>query len=118
MLSRRDAIQSLIGAGVSGAPAILRGASRTPGDKPNLLFLWTDEQRADTMAAYGNRRFRVPSLNKLASESVVFERCYDTQPVCTPARSSVLTGLWPHTSGCIHNNIALKRDTNEISITG
>jgi arylsulfatase A-like enzyme len=114
MLSRRDAIQSLIGAGVSGAPAILRGASRTPGDKPNLLFLWTDEQRADTMAAYGNRRFRVPSLNKLASESVVFERCYDTQPVCTPARSSVLTGLWPHTSGCIHNNIALKRDTKTL----
>ena len=36
-----------------GSPAILGGAGRTPGDKPNLLFLWTDEQRADTLAVYG-----------------------------------------------------------------
>lgn len=97
--------------GLSAAPAILRGARRAAGDKPNLLFLWTDEQRADTLAAYGNRRFRVPVLNRLAAESVVFERCYDTQPVCTPARSTVLTGQWPHANGCIANNIALRAET-------
>ena len=114
MLSRRSVIQSMIGAAVCGAPAILRGASRTPGDKPNLLFLWTDEQRADTLAAYGNRRFRMPALNRLASESVVFERCYDTQPICTPARSSVLTGLWPHTNGCLQNNIPLQPDAKTL----
>ena len=34
-------------------------------------------------------------------------RCYVTQPLCTPSRSSVLTGLWPHTNGCIDNNIPL-----------
>jgi arylsulfatase A-like enzyme len=42
--------------------------------KPNLLFIWTDEQRADTMAAYGNTKIHAPNLNKLAGESVVFER--------------------------------------------
>lgn len=102
MLNRRTAIQCILGAG------ILKGARRPAGDKPNLLFLWTDEQRADTMAAYGNPRFRVPNLNALAARSVTFDRCYDTQPVCTPARSSVMTGLWPHTNGCITNNIALR----------
>ncbi len=89
------------------APAILRGAVRRVGDKPNLLFLWTDEQRADTMAAYGNTRFHVPALNRLASQSIVFDRAYVTQPVCTPSRSSVMTGLWPHQSGCVNNSIPL-----------
>jgi len=109
MITRRTAIQTLAG-GLAGAPAIVRGARR-PGDKPNLLFLWTDEQRADTMAAYGNTRFRVPAMNRLASQSVVFDRAYVTQPVCTPSRSSVMTGLWPHQSGCVRNNIPMKAET-------
>lgn len=94
-------------------PAILRGQRRA-GDKPNLLFLWTDQQRAETLAVYGNRRFRVPNLNRLAAESIVFERCYVTQPVCTPSRSSVLTGLWPHQNGCVNNNIPLRRETRTL----
>lgn len=106
-MNRRRALQTI----AAGFPAVLRGARRRAGDKPNLLFLWTDEQRADTLSVYGNHRFRMPTLNRLASESVVFDRCYDTQPVCTPARSSVLTGTWPHANGCITNNIPLRRDT-------
>jgi len=103
MLTRRSAL-SLLGA--AAAPSFLR-AQRKPGDKPNLLFIWTDQQRADTMAAYGNTRFHVPAMNRLAAESIVFDRAYVTQPVCTPSRSSVMTGLWPHTNGCLHNNIRL-----------
>jgi len=110
-MSRQTTVSRRAVLAAAAAPAILRGASRTPGDKPNLLFLWTDEQRADTLAAYGNRRFRMPVLNRVAAECVVFDRCYDTQPVCTPARSSVLTGTWPHANGCITNNIPLRRET-------
>jgi arylsulfatase A-like enzyme len=106
-INRRQAVGAL----ASGFPALLRGARRRAGDKPNLLFLWTDEQRADTLSVYGNHRFRMPALHRLARECVVFDRCYDTQPVCTPARSSVLTGQWPHANGCITNNIPLRRDT-------
>ncbi len=102
-MTRREAIAAL------AAPAVLRGARR-PGDKPNVLFLWTDEQRADTLAVHGNTRFKLPVLNRLASDSAVFERCYVSQPVCTPSRSCVMTGLWPHQTGCLNNNIPLKRD--------
>ena len=77
---------------------------------PNLLFLFTDEQRADTMAAYGNARIQTPNLNRLASQSTVFERAYVTQAVCTPSRSTILTGLYPHTNGCTENNIPLPQD--------
>lgn len=76
-------------------------------EKPNLLFIWTDQQRADTMAIYGNKKIEVPNLNKLASQSIVLENPYVTQPVCTPSRSSVMTGLYPHTNGCIDNNLHL-----------
>ncbi len=101
MLTRRAALAQM-----AGFPAIAANLRR-PGDKPNLLFLWTDQQRADTLAAYGNHTYRVPVLNRLAAESVVFDRCYVTQPVCTPNRSAVLTGWWPHSSGCVRNNIPL-----------
>ena len=76
-------------------------------ERPNLLFIYTDEQRADTLRAYGNPLIRMPHLNALADESVVFERAYVSQPVCTPSRSTLLTGLWPHTSGCVRNNLPL-----------
>lgn len=76
---------------------------------PNLLFILTDQQRRDTMKAYGNDRIRTPNLDKLASQSCVFERPYVTQPVCSPSRGSLLTGLYPHTHGITTNNIALDR---------
>ena len=77
---------------------------------PNLLFIFTDEQRFDTMAAYGNAAITMPNLNRLASESVVFEQAYVTQPVCTPSRATIMTGLYPHTCGCTENNIPLPED--------
>ena len=84
-----------------------RGANKR---KPNLLFIWTDEQRADTMAVYGNKKIRVPNFNRLAAESIVFRNAYVTQPVCTPNRAAVMTGLWPHNTGLITNNIPLPKD--------
>jgi len=111
-MTRREWLAGMV-ALTGASPGILSGARR-PGDKPNLLFLWTDEQRADTMAVYGKPTFRVPVMNRLASESVVFLHCYDSQPVCTPARSTVMTGTWPHANGCIQNNIPLKPEAKTL----
>jgi len=78
---------------------------------PNLLFLYTDEQAHDTLSCYGNDWIEMPNLNALAEESTVFERAYVTQPVCTPSRSTLMTGQWPHTNGCIRNNVPLRKET-------
>jgi arylsulfatase A-like enzyme len=75
--------------------------------KPNLILFLPDQQRADTLACYGGVKVHAPNLNKLASESVVFERTYVTHPVCTPSRSSLMTGTWPHINGCTHNSVPL-----------
>jgi arylsulfatase A-like enzyme len=71
-----------------------------PLRKPNLIIFLPDQQRADTIE---NPKVHSPNLTKLASESVVFERAYVTQPVCSPSRASLMTGLWPHTTGCTQN---------------
>src|SRR6184192_136386 len=77
--------------------------------KPNLILFLPDQQRADTLACYGGVKVHAPNLNKLASESVVFERAYVTHPVCTPSRSSRMTGMWPHINGCTRNSVPLDR---------
>ena len=80
-------------------------------NRPNLLFIYTDEQAINTLAAYGNNQIDMPNLNKLAGQSVVFDQTYVTQSVCTPSRSTLLTGLYPHTNGCTENNIPLRSET-------
>jgi arylsulfatase A-like enzyme len=77
--------------------------------KPNLVLFLPDQQRADTIACYGGVNVHAPNLNKLASESVVFECTYVTHPVCTPSRSSLMTGTWPHINGCTRNSVPLDR---------
>ncbi len=74
---------------------------------PNLLVFLPDQHRADTLACYGARRAFAPNLDKFASQSVVFQRAYVTQPICAPSRSSLLTGTWPHQNGCTKNGEAL-----------
>ncbi len=75
--------------------------------QPNLLFLYSDEQRWDTLACTGNRRIAMPNLDRLASRSTLVEQTYVTQPVCTPSRASLLTGLWPHQCAMETNNLIL-----------
>ncbi|PYJ62356.1 MAG: hypothetical protein DME74_06200 [Verrucomicrobia bacterium] len=77
--------------------------------KPNLILFLPDQQRADMLACYGGVKVHAPNLNKLASESVVFQRAYVTHPVCTPSRSSLMTGTWPHINGCTRNSVPLDR---------
>src|SRR5262245_37933443 len=87
----------------------------------NLLFLWTDEQRPDSIGAYreaaraaGGRGSpyagagpRTPHLDRLAREGALCEQAYCAMPVCTPSRATVLTGTYPHTHGATHNNVPL-----------
>jgi arylsulfatase A-like enzyme len=75
--------------------------------EPNLIVFLTDQQRADTIIYKESRKVYAPNLCKLASESVVFERAYVTQPLCVPSRASLLTGMWPHQTGCTKNGISL-----------
>ncbi len=63
--------------------------------RPNILWYCTDQQRFDTIKALGNPHLDTPNLDKLASEGVAFTRAYCQSPICTPSRSSFLTGMYP-----------------------
>ena len=71
--------------------------------QPNILLFISDQQRTDTLGCYGNPWIRSPYQDALAARSFLFENAYVTQPVCTPARGSLITGLYPHTHGCMVN---------------
>ncbi len=84
-------------------------------DRPNVVFIFSDQQRYDTLSCYGNDWINVPRLNALADESFVFERAYVAQPVCTPARATIVTGLYPHFAGPTVNKMALPPDRQSVA---
>ncbi|MDA2923618.1 sulfatase-like hydrolase/transferase [Acidobacteria bacterium AH-259-L09] len=65
-------------------------------DRPNVLFLFSDDQRTDTIAAYGNRHIRTPSLDRLVQQGVSFRRAYCMGSmrgaVCVPSRAMLHSG--------------------------
>ena len=83
--------------------------------KPNILFILTDQQRRDSLAAYGNDWIEAPNIDGLAQRSIVFGNAYVTQPVCTPSRASIMTGMYPQSTGLIGNGIHLRDDTPTIA---
>lgn len=83
--------------------------------KPNLVFILPDRLRQDTSAAYGNDWVQSPHMDAMAAESFVFEHCYVTQPVCAPARASILTGLYPPTAGMPRNRLVMPPDVQSIA---
>lgn len=70
---------------------------------PNILWICTDQQRFDTVAALGNPYIRTPHLDRLVAEGVALRRAYCQNPVCTPSRASFLTGRYPSTIH-VHRN--------------
>lgn len=68
-------------------------------DRPNVVVIMTDQQRWDTLGAYGNGHIRTPNLDRLASEGALFEHAFVPIPLCTPSRASLFTGQYPTRHG-------------------
>ena len=58
--------------------------------RPNILHLFTDQQRFDTIAALGNSPIRTPNLDRLVREGTAFTRAYSPSPECVPARGCMM----------------------------
>ncbi|MBC8875768.1 MAG: sulfatase-like hydrolase/transferase [Planctomycetes bacterium] len=72
-------------------------------DSPNVLFISMDDLNDWVEPLGGHAQARTPNLTRLANQSVNFTRAYCTSPGCNPSRTSVMTGLAPHTSGVYSN---------------
>jgi arylsulfatase len=71
--------------------------------RPNLLFITTDQQRHDSLPAYGIDFVQAPNLERLGREGVVFERAYTPAPLCVPMRAALMAGRWPSMLGVLDN---------------
>ena len=100
----------------AGALSATRGAGATQaaGGARQVVFLMTDTTRWDMLNCYRNTGLKTPSLDRLASQGIRFERAYTCQPVCGPARSALFTGTWPHSNGAWGNSMPLGQTVRTI----
>ncbi len=75
--------------------------------KPNIVFVFADQWRVQSMGYAGNPDVKTPNLDKLASEGVNFMNAISTNPVCTPYRAILLTGQYPLKTGMFMNDVSL-----------
>lgn len=71
-----------------------------PADRPNLVFLMTDDQNVDSMGCYGNKEVKTVNLDRLAADGMVFDNHYDTTAICMASRANVFTGMFEYKTGC------------------
>lgn len=83
--------------------------------KPNVVFVFADQWRAESTGYAGNPDVKTPNLDKLASEGVNFTNSIVTMPVCTPYRAMLLTGQYPLKNGMFMNDIALNPDSQSFA---
>ena len=80
-------------------------APRPPNVPPNVLWICTDQQRGDTIAALGNRFINTPNLDRLAAQGTACRNAFCQAPICTPSRASFLTGCYASTvRACSNGN--------------
>jgi arylsulfatase A-like enzyme len=73
----------------------------------NVLLITTDQQRADSIGAYGNPVCSTPVLDGLAAQGVRFDAARTQNPYCQPSRATILTGTYPSTHGVVSNGVDL-----------
>jgi N-acetylglucosamine-6-sulfatase len=80
------------------------GAQKAPsGKRPNVVVVFTDDQRWDAMSGAGHPFLKTPNLDRLAREGVRFANAFCTTSLCSPSRASMLSGLYAHAHGVLDN---------------
>jgi arylsulfatase A-like enzyme len=86
----------VLSAVVSAAPLL---AQAPRAERPNILFIMTDDHAAHAISAYGSRINKTPNLDRLAKEGALLTSVFVTNSICTPSRAAILTGQYSHLNG-------------------
>ncbi|MEO0966396.1 MAG: sulfatase, partial [Planctomycetota bacterium] len=119
-MTRREAIAALSAAGVGlvtagvGRGRPMRDVDSAPGrgDVRHVCFLFMEDMGLQC-GPYGDRTVPTPALDRLASMGCTFDRAYCTSATCSPSRSSIFTGLWPHQNGHVGLADGVKEGSNQ-----
>ena len=77
--------------------------SRAAEQRPNIVFIFTDDHCEQALSAYDPSRITTPNLDRIANEGMRFDRCYVTNSICGPSRAVIQTGKYSHLNGFIRN---------------
>ena len=116
---RRDFLKALgLGAASLAVPRWAFAADDgRPAERPNIIFILTDDQRWDAMGCAGHPWLKTPNMDRLAREGVMFRNAFVTTSLCSPSRASFLTGQYAHSHGVWTNHVGdLRRD--RVTFTG
>ena len=67
-----------------------------PNERPNILYIMSDDHASHAMTCYGSRINQTPNLDRIANEGMRFDNCFCTNSICTPSRAAILTGTYNH----------------------
>ncbi len=84
-------------------------------NRPNIIFILTDDQRWDALGYAGNNIIKTPEMDRLASEGVYFENAFVTTPICAASRASIFTGMHERTHGYTFQQGDIKQPYVDIS---
>jgi N-sulfoglucosamine sulfohydrolase len=82
--------------------------------KINIVFILADDCTNWDIGCYGSKDSKTPNIDKLASEGIQFNRCYQSAPMCTPTRHNIYTGMYPVKTGAYPNHSNAYPDTKSI----
>lgn len=97
-MRRRDLIRTLSAGVVASSLPSTVSAQREQGDRPNILWITCEDMSAN-LGCWGDAYSRTPNIDRLASQSVRYTNAYATAPVCSPARSCLITGVYATSLG-------------------
>jgi arylsulfatase A-like enzyme len=83
--------------------ALALATSVAASDRPNILFIFSDDHAYQAISAYGSGLNQTPHIDRLATEGMRFNRCYVTNSICGPSRACVVTGKYSHKNGFYTN---------------
>ena len=109
-LTRRDFLKRTgLLAGSAAAASILpscNGMARTAGkNRPNIIYIMTDDHASHALSCYGSKINKTPNLDRIAKEGMRFDNCFCTNSICAPCRAVVLTGKHSHINGVKDNRL-------------
>ena len=73
--------------------------SASAADRPNIIFIMSDDHAAHAIGAYGSHVNKTPNLDRLARDGMIFTSVFATNSICTPSRAAILTGQYSHING-------------------
>ncbi|MDB4271649.1 sulfatase-like hydrolase/transferase, partial [Akkermansiaceae bacterium] len=104
---------------ISCLPVFADHHGGTHDSKPNVLFIMSDDHAAHGVSAYGSRLAAIaptPNIDRLAKEGALFDNAFCTNAICSPSRSCILTGQYPHTNGAFDLGAAVPPGKQTLAI--